>query len=102
MFFEYFGDFVRSRFHSLERPKETLKGTLLVFKLKKTVLYAAFPILNILVPQTSQIASVAGLPFFIVTAFLSLPSRDARHLTQYIAIFKSSPPLSRTEISDCE
>lgn len=42
------------------------------------------PILNIVVPQTSQTAFVAILPFFMVTACASLPSLFARHFTQYI------------------
>jgi hypothetical protein len=39
------------------------------------------------VPQTSQTALVAGLPFFSVTSWWFLPSLFARHLTQYIAIW---------------
>ncbi len=42
----------------------------------------AFPILNILVLQTGQAPSVAGLPFFIVIAFGSFISRLTRHLRQ--------------------
>ncbi len=44
------------------------------------------------VPQTSQTALVAFLPFFMVTAWASLPSLLVLHLTQYIAI--SNHPLS--------
>lgn len=36
------------------------------------------------VPQTSQTALVAFLPFFIVTACAFLPSLFVRHFTQYI------------------
>lgn len=47
-----------------------------------------------LVPQTGQVPSIAGRPFFIVTSFGSLISRFSRHLTQYAstaAIPVSSP-----------
>ena len=43
----------------------------------------AEPILNILVPQTGHLPSVAGRPFFIVIWTASLISRLALHLTQY-------------------
>jgi len=45
------------------------------------------------VPQVSQTALVAFLPFFIVTDWAFFPSFLARHLTQYIAIlyFTSFP-----------
>ena len=42
----------------------------------------AFPILNILVLQTGQAPSVAGLPFFIVMGFGSFISRFTLHLRQ--------------------
>lgn len=41
-------------------------------------------------PQTSQTALVAGLPFFMVTFWGFLPSLFARHFTQYIAIVFTS------------
>ena len=47
-------------------------------------------ILNILVPQTSQTALIAFLPFFIVTDSWFFPSLFALHFTQYI--FIASPP----------
>ncbi len=49
------------------------------------------PILNILVPQVGQIPSVAGLPFFMVTAFESFMSRFALHFTQYASNAMSFP-----------
>jgi hypothetical protein len=42
----------------------------------------AFPILNILVLQTGQLPSVAGLPFFMVMGFGSFISRFTLHLRQ--------------------
>lgn len=42
----------------------------------------AFPILNILVLQTGQTPSVAGLPFFIVMAFGVFISRLTLHFRQ--------------------
>lgn len=65
---------------------------------KRELLYAAFPILNMVVPQTSQTALVAGLPFFIVTGVTSFPSLFALHLTQYI-MYKSPPLNSRLSIA---
>ena len=44
--------------------------------------YLLLPILNILVPHSGQMPWVAGLPFFIVTAFSSFIVRLVRHLTQ--------------------
>ena len=46
-------------------------------------IYAAEPILNILVPHTGHFPSVAGRPFFIVIWTASLISRFALHFTQY-------------------
>ena len=40
------------------------------------------PILNIFVPHTGQMPSVAGLPFFMVIRFSLRISRFALHLTQ--------------------
>jgi hypothetical protein len=40
------------------------------------------PILNILVPQTGQVPSVAGRPFFIVIGLAFVISREALHFTQ--------------------
>jgi hypothetical protein len=40
------------------------------------------PILNIFVPHTGQVPSVAGLPFFIVILFSFFISRFALHFTQ--------------------
>lgn len=59
--------------------------------------HLALPILNIVVPQTSQTALVAGFPFFIVTSLCSFPSLLARHLTQYILIY-TSPPFVKAKI----
>lgn len=39
------------------------------------------------VPQTSQTALVAFLPFFIVTSWASFPSLFVLHFTQYIDIY---------------
>jgi hypothetical protein len=47
------------------------------------------PIRYILVPQTGQEPLVAGLPFFIWTAFGSFISRWVRHFKQYACIFAS-------------
>ncbi len=44
--------------------------------------YLLLPILNILVPHSGHTPCVAGLPFFIVTAFSSFMVRLVRHLTQ--------------------
>jgi hypothetical protein len=44
--------------------------------------YAAFPILNNLVPQVAQVPVIAGLPFFIVIAVGFFISFFALHLTQ--------------------
>ena len=41
-----------------------------------------FPILNILVPQSAQVPSVAGLPFFIVTSVAFFISFLALHFMQ--------------------
>ena len=41
------------------------------------------PILNIFVPHTGHLPSVAGRPFFIWICFASLISRLVLHLTQY-------------------
>ena len=49
--------------------------------------YLALPILNILVPQDGQMPWVAGLPFFMVTAFASFISLFDLHLTQYASIY---------------
>ena len=48
------------------------------------------------VPQTSQTALVAFLPFFIVTPCAFLPSLFVRHFTQYIIYIVT--PLPRTVI----
>lgn len=40
------------------------------------------PILKTLVPHTGHLPSSAGLPFFIVTFFVSIASRFALHFTQ--------------------
>lgn len=45
------------------------------------------------VPQTSQTALTAFLPFFMVTSCASFPSLLARHLTQYIIMIH--PPSIR-------
>jgi hypothetical protein len=42
--------------------------------------------LYIFVPQTGQEPLVAGLPFFIVTAWASFISRWVRHFRQYACI----------------
>jgi len=42
----------------------------------------AFPILNILVLQTGQVPSVAGLPFFMVMGFGPFISRLTLHFRQ--------------------
>ena len=41
------------------------------------------PILKTFVPHFWQMPESAGLPFFIVTFFVSMASRLALHLTQY-------------------
>ena len=58
--------------------------------------YFAAPILNIFVPQVSQVPVVAGLPFFMVIAVASFISFFALHFTQYASIF-DSPLLSLHE-----
>ena len=45
------------------------------------------PMRNFLVPQSTQIACVAGRPFFMVTPTTSRESVLALHLTQYICIW---------------
>jgi len=59
-----------------------------------------FPILNILVPQSAQVPSVAGLPFFIVTTVGFCISFFALHFMQYASItppfyFSSTGPICR-------
>lgn len=44
--------------------------------------YGVAPILNFLVPQSTQIAWVAGRPFFMVTPWTSFESVFDLHLTQ--------------------
>jgi hypothetical protein len=70
-------------------PKtQPIKGMILA----KIVDYA-FPILNIVVPQSGQEAFNAGFPFFIVTACGLSTSFFALHFTQYIVAITHSPPL---------
>jgi hypothetical protein len=45
--------------------------------------YDDAPILNILVPHSGHLPSVAGRPFFIVICVASFISRLVLHLTQY-------------------
>ena len=59
----------------LSRKRPALRGP-------RMTSYLLLPILNILVPQSGQTPWVAGLPFFIVTAFSSFMVFLARHLTQ--------------------
>jgi len=47
-----------------------------------TVRQDALPILNILVPQTGHLPSVAGLPFFMVMGAAFCISRFSRHFRQ--------------------
>jgi hypothetical protein len=65
-------------------------GALLLDKFKSERNYFP-PILNIVVPQTSQTAFVAFLPFFMVTSCASFPSLLALHFTQYIIFITSVP-----------
>ena len=46
------------------------------------VMFDQAPILNILVPQTGQVPSVAGLPFFMVILWSFCIVRLALHFTQ--------------------
>jgi hypothetical protein len=62
--------------------KKDLQLAGFLFALSSDGLYP--PILNMVVPQTSQTAFVAGFPFFIVTFSGFFPSLFARHFTQYI------------------
>jgi len=59
---------------------------------------AGAPILNILVPQSGQVPSVAGLPFFMVTGVGFFISFLALHFMQYASIEYASivcPPFIR-------
>jgi len=59
---------------------------------RKRRAYAA-PILNIFVPHTGHLPSVAGRPFFMVICVASFISRLVLHLTQYacgVAILEKS------------
>jgi hypothetical protein len=51
-----------------------------------TPFHYAFPILNILVPQSKHVPVVAGLPFFIVTGSGLFIGFLALHFTQYASI----------------
>ena len=53
--------------------------------------YFAAPILNIFVPQTGHLPSVAGRPFFIVIWTASLISRLVLHFTQYASAAMFAP-----------
>lgn len=62
-------------------------STSAVLRMRKTLAhmrqdYGVAPILNFLVPQTVQIAWVAGRPFFMVTPCTSRESVFDLHLTQ--------------------
>jgi|GEM_PF-2741230 len=55
------------------------------------LVYFAAPILNIFVPQTGHLPSVAGRPFFIVIWTASLISRFVLHFTQYASAAMVAP-----------
>ncbi len=57
----------------------------------------AFPILNILVPQTGHTPWVAGFPFFMVMALAYFISLLVRHFTQYACISYTSFTVWRIE-----
>ena len=72
--------------HGCRKRKGALPERPAVIRLRGSALadYAAgvAPIRNFLVPQTTHIAWVAGLPFFMVTPTTSRESVFALHLTQ--------------------